>query len=121
MFRDLEGRRLRLDVVQYSQIFRLVNVYLPNDPHAREEFIKALHCHLSGTMILILSGDFIFIEKSTFDKQGGNLGWGSGKTLTRYKILSTIFSISIFTDIYNRTRGVSITQLVWRQHRSAAD
>ena len=77
IFRDTDGRLLRLDCVQNSQNLRLVNVYMPNDPHARKEFIKALDSHLTGSMVKILGGDFNFVESSSLDKQGGNIDKGT--------------------------------------------
>ena len=69
---------LRLDVVIDSQNFRLINIYAPcDDPQARRQFITALDCHLTGSSVKVLGGDFNFTEDNSLDKQGGNLDRGT--------------------------------------------
>ena len=50
----------------------MINVYRPNIPKDRKEFLSNLGTHLVGKTNIVLGGDFNFIEDTNKDKSGGN-------------------------------------------------
>ena len=89
---DIEGRLLSLDVVINDVPVQILNVYAPNDPCDRKDFINNLSNAIHHPHV-ILGGDFNFVENPTLDKEGGNPENGvSGK-----------LEISRLKEIYNLT------------------
>ena len=66
------GRLIYVDFLLCRQSFRVVCVYGPNDHVERKAFLASLHSHLGGNRIVILGGDFNFVEDLSLDKTGGD-------------------------------------------------
>ena len=62
--RDTDGRLLCLDIDLADSKYRLINVYMPNKPANRRDFINDLEGYLITPREIILGGDFNFVEDS---------------------------------------------------------
>ena len=69
--RDTDGRLLCLDIDLADSKCRLINVYMPNKPANRRDFINDLEGYLITPREIILGGDFNFVEDIALDKMGG--------------------------------------------------
>jgi hypothetical protein len=73
IYRDTDGRLLRVEVNVFNQNFRSINIYAPcDDPQARKAFISALDQHLFCSSYKILAGNFNFTMDNRY-KAGSNL------------------------------------------------
>jgi len=68
---DTDGRLLVLDATLNGVKWRIINVYCPNDVHEREPFLESLAQYLSTSRVLLVGGDFNFVDNLTLDKVGG--------------------------------------------------
>ena len=75
--RDTDGRLLCLDIDLADSKYRLINVYMPNKPANRRDFINDLEGYLITPREIILGGDFNFVEDIALDKMGGDLNQGN--------------------------------------------
>ena len=74
---DFAGRVVSANVGVDGVVYRLVNVYAPNYSPVRREFVGQLATYLRGGRLLVLGGDFNFVEDRVLDKAGGDEGAGS--------------------------------------------
>ena len=72
---DNNGRFIILDCIINSVQIKMVNVYCPNNPKRRMEFIDQIQFYLHGNQNIIMGGDFNCVE---FDKDKiGNIEFGN--------------------------------------------
>lgn len=73
---DTEGRRLEIDLAGPVKL-RIINIYAPNNPTERTDFLQNLHSSFIGNRQIIFAGDFNCIENAKLDKIGGSLETGA--------------------------------------------
>jgi hypothetical protein len=72
---DTEGRAITVNMMINDIEYQFINVYSPNNPKERKEFILNLDKLITKKNV-ILGGDFNFVENNLRDKLGGNLDFG---------------------------------------------
>ena len=95
-----------VDIMLCDEIYKLINVYLPNDIQERKNMIEELSL-LAGTKNIILGGDFNFVENFKLDKIGsedfGNQGYQEMKRLKNAFQLVDVF----------RQKYPQVTEFTW--------
>ena len=71
--KDKCGRILAATICLEETSIRIINIYGPNDPQQKENFLKSIEHHARKCDIFILSGDFNMVENPPLDRQGGDL------------------------------------------------
>ena len=74
--KDLDGRFQFVDVNIDDIIYRLINIYAPNDDKDRCEFFEDVYPYVMTTNNKIFGGDFNCIGNPKIDKIGGNINRG---------------------------------------------
>ena len=69
---DTDGRYVIVDVAIDTVKWRLINIYCPNHATSRVQFLDSLAVWLDTSRLLIVGGDFNFVDNLTLDKVGGN-------------------------------------------------
>jgi exonuclease III len=105
---DSEGRLISVNIEYCHQKYRLVNIYCPNEPVERSNFLKDLHLSLQGASNLILGGDFNFVENPKLDKVGGNPIFGCSGT----KEISLLKQDFLLVDVF-RHKFPNQIQTTW--------
>ena len=70
--RDLDGRFQFVDVSIDNVLYRLINIYAPNNKVERKDFFDDIYPFLITRNVKIFGGDFNCIENLKLDKIGGN-------------------------------------------------
>ena len=69
---DFEGRVICADITLVNTKLRLINVYTPNIPSERRQFIKNLQAYLITSREIIMGGYWNCIEDLSLDKMAGD-------------------------------------------------
>ena len=104
---DFEGRILKVNITYADTAFCLVNVYLPNITSLRSEKIRELHDWLVTDRILVLGGDFNFVEDRDLDKLGGDALNGSHGIKAWRELASKFNLIDTFRTLFASRRKFS--------------
>ena len=74
---DFFGRLLYIDISINNNSFRMINVYCPNNPRERKDFISDLDQCLSVNKLIVLAGDFNCVENTQLDKNDPDSPYGT--------------------------------------------
>ena len=104
---DQEGRLICLDLSMAGSKIRIINVYAPNNPAGRNQFINNLQNYLMTSKEIILGGDFNCIENLELDKMGRNLERASGGANNLLKLKNDFFLVDAFRKKYTKKKDYS--------------
>ena len=75
---DSQGRVACIDITHQNVKYRLLNIYAPNNPTERKDFIANLEDYLLINRTFIIGGDWNFVENPSLDRNVtpsvGNIG-----------------------------------------------
>ena len=105
---DFFGRLAYVDFsLSDKHIYRIINVYCPNDSGDRNDFLNDIIPHLTVAKQLILVGDFNFILDTSLDKIGGNLDKGMLGSKIFKNIIDKHKLIDTFRILHPKVRVVT--------------
>ena len=66
---------------------RIINVYAPNEPCERRQFVESLQHHFITSCEIVMGGDFNCFKNIYLDKMGVNISRGTygADKLSKYK------------------------------------
>ena len=104
---DFEGRVICADITLVNTKLRLINVYTPNIPSERRQFIKNLQAYLITSREIILGGDWNCIEDLSLDKMAGDEHRGTDGAKELLQLRNDFYLKDVFRVKYPKQRQFS--------------
>lgn len=111
------GRYVSMKVEINNTALNLICLYAPNNAAERKEFIANLDTLMCRSELLVLGGDFNFVENNALDKCGGNTnartdGFVESNAMkANYELCDIFRKINLTTKGYSWSRGQVASRL----------